>query len=76
MADPVTMDEGQEREARIERMLAETREFVEEGLKLQAEARKLNREASIAPWQATFAGFGAGAAIVGALVAVLKVFGP
>lgn len=74
MADATTMDERQEREARIERMLAETRTFVVEGLKLQAEARKLDRDASLAPWQATFVGFGAGAALMGVTIAVLKLF--
>lgn len=75
MTEATVDRDGVEREARIERMLAETRKFVEEGLKLGAEQRKLSREAQLAPWQLTFTGFGAGAAVVGALVAILKLNG-
>ncbi|MGE7415354.1 hypothetical protein [Methylobacterium tarhaniae] len=61
--------------ARIERMNAETRKSVEEGLKLSAEARKLARDATIAPYAAIFAAFTAGAAMVGAVVTVVKILG-
>jgi hypothetical protein len=70
-----TFTDLQEQLARIERMNAETRKFVEEGLKLSAEARKLGRDATIAPCTAIFAAFTAGAAVVGAVVAVVKILG-
>ncbi|MET7245995.1 hypothetical protein ABZT49_21830 [Methylobacterium sp. EM32] len=74
-AGPTTTD-LQEQLARIERMNAETRKFVEEGLKLSAEARKLARDATIAPYTAIFAAFTAGAAVVGAVVTLVKILGP
>ena len=66
----------EEQLARIRRMNVETQKFVEEGLKLSAEARKLNRDATIAPYAAIFAAFTAGAAMVGAIAALLKLMGP
>lgn len=71
---PTTPD-FEEQIARIRRMNVETQKFVEEGLKLSAEARKLNREATIAPFTAIFTAFTAGAAVVGAVAAVLKLYG-
>ncbi|WP_082172178.1 hypothetical protein [Methylobacterium indicum] len=65
----------QEQLARIERMNTETRKFVEDGLKLSAEARKLARDATIAPYTAVFTAFTAGAAVVGAVVTVVKIIG-
>lgn len=65
----------EEQLARIRRMNAETQKFVDEGLKLSTEARKLARDAAIAPYTAMFGGFTAGAAVVGAIVTALKLFG-
>ncbi|MCL8385854.1 hypothetical protein [Xanthobacter aminoxidans] len=76
-----TMDLN-EQVARIERAIAETgklqeetRKFVAEQHKLYAEARKAERDHSFAPWQVAFTGMGAGAALVGATVALMKVLG-
>ncbi|CAO4164901.1 hypothetical protein [Methylorubrum populi] len=74
-ASPTTPD-FEEQVARIRRMNVETQKFVEEGLKLAAEARKLNRDATIAPYTALFTAFTAGAAVVGAVAALLKLYGP
>lgn len=56
-------------------MNAGTREFVEEGLRLSAEARELARDATIAPYAAILAAFTAGAAVVGAVVTLVKILG-
>ena len=74
MSDTMNID-AQEQLTRIERMNAETRKFVEEGLKLSAEARKLNREASVAPFTVIFGALTAGAALFGAGAAFFKLFG-
>ena len=71
-----TSADYEEQLAGIRRMNVETRKFVEEGLKLSAEARKLNRDATIAPYTAIFTSFTAGAALVGAIAALLKLMGP
>ena len=70
----MTMD-LQEQIARINRSLAETEKLQEETRKFVAEAHKLTRDAALAPWQVAFAGMAAGAALVGATVAVMKVLG-
>ncbi len=75
MTDTNTLD-VQEQITRIERMNAETREFVEETLQLQAKARKLGRDASIAPFTIIFGTLTAGAALFGAGVAFVKLLGP
>lgn len=74
MAEVNTMD-IQEQVARIERAQEETRKFAAEAHKLTAEARKLTRDAILAPVQVGFAGMAAGAALVGAIVASLRLFG-
>ena len=71
---PTTPD-FEEQLARIRRMNVETQKFVEEGMKLAAEARKLNREATIIPFTAIFTAFTAGAAVVGAVAALFKLYG-
>lgn len=57
--------------ARIDRAQAETRKFVEEGLKLAAETRKLTWDAKLLPWfqVATMSG-----AVATAAVALWKAF--
>ena len=74
MSDTNTVD-AQEQLTRIERMNAETRKFVEEALKLSAEARKLNRDASFAPFTIIIGASTAGAALFGAGVAFVKLLG-
>lgn len=66
----------EEQLARIRRMNVETEKFVDEGRKLAVEARKLNRDATIAPYTALFTAFTAGAAVVGAIAALLKLLDP
>ncbi len=70
-----TMYGLEEQRARIDRAQEETRKFAAEQHKLTAESIKLARDAQLAPWQLTFTGFGAGAAVVGAVVAILKAVG-
>ena len=67
-AAPTTAD-LEEQIARIRRMSVETEKFV-------AEARKLNTDAAIAPFSLVITGFAAGAAMVGAVAAILKLLGP
>ena len=68
--------------AHVLRMQEETRNFVAEQHKLQAESAKLTAEAAkfkrdrdLAPWQIAFGGMAAGAALVGATAAFIKIFG-
>ena len=75
--------------AHILRMQEETRKFINEQHKLMAEASKLNAEAGklaaeqaklardrdLAPWQIAVGGMAAGAALVGATAAFMKIFG-
>lgn len=75
MTDSATYDLEEQR-ARINRALEETRKFSAEQHKLTEEAIKLSREARLAPWQLTFTGFGAGAAVVAAIAALIKLLGP
>ncbi|WP_316172834.1 hypothetical protein [Bradyrhizobium sp. SZCCHNRI2049] len=75
MSETVTMDQ-QEQIARIERAQEETRKFVTEQHKLTAEARKLTRDASLAPWQLVVTAMTAGAALFGAGAAFTKLMGP
>jgi hypothetical protein len=70
----VAMD-AQEQIARIERMNAETRKFVEKAMKLSAEQAKLGRDRALAPWQIVLSGMTAGAACFGAGVAFIKLLG-
>ena len=58
-----------EQVARIALAQEETRKFAEEQHKLVAEARKLNRDASLAPWQLIVAFLGAGG--LGGIVAAV-----
>ncbi|MGX7705481.1 hypothetical protein [Methylobacterium sp. Gmos1] len=52
------------------------RSGLEGGLKPSAEGRKLARDATIAPYTAIFAAFTAGAAMLGAVVTLVKIPGP
>ena len=68
--------------ARIERQQEETRKFVSEQHKLNAEAdklaseaRKLDRDRGLAPWQATAISFGSLAALVASIVSLAKSMG-
>jgi hypothetical protein len=68
--------------AHILRMQEETRKFVAEQHKLiaetgklTAEAAKFSRDRDLAPWQIAFGGMAAGAALVGATAAFIKIFG-
>lgn len=65
----------QEQIERISRSQEETRKFVAEQHKLQAEAMKMSRDRDLAPWQIAIAGMTAGAALVGATAAFIKIFG-
>jgi tRNA nucleotidyltransferase (CCA-adding enzyme) len=65
----------EEQLARIQRMQEETRKFVSEQHKLQAEAAKFARDRDLAPWQIAVGGMAAGAALVGATAAFMKIFG-
>ena len=76
MTDTTGNIDAQDQLSRIERMNAETRKFVEEALKLQAEARKLGRDASIAPFTVILGTLTAGAALFGAGAAFVKLLGP
>lgn len=62
--------------AETEKFVAEQRKLIAEQAKLDAEALKLSRDRTLAPISIAFAGFGAGAALVGAFVAALKLYGP
>ncbi len=65
--------------ARIERQQEETRKFVSDQHKLNAEAdklaseaRKLDRDLGLAPWQATAIAVGSIAALVASMVSLAK----
>ena len=64
-----TVADLEEQIVRFRRMSVETERFV-------AEARKLNTDAAIAPYSLVITGFAAGAAVVGAVAATLKLLGP
>ncbi len=71
--------ELKERLAQIDRAQEETRKFaqeqhrlVQQALKLGAEAAKLNRDRSLAPWQIVVTSMGAGAAFFAAGAAFVK----
>lgn len=68
MTDVVTSMDLQEQVARIERMQEETRKFA-------AETRKANRDYSLSGWQLVITGMTAGAALIGATAAFIKLFG-
>jgi len=68
--------------ARIERQQEENRKFVSEQHKLNAqadklasEARKLDRDRGLAPWQATAIALGSIAALVASIVSLAKSMG-
>jgi hypothetical protein len=64
--------------ARIDRQQEETRKFVAERHKLDAEAeeaRKLERDRGLAPWQATAITVGSLAALVASVVSLAKSMG-
>jgi len=67
MTDIANMD-TQEQIARIERMQEETRKFA-------AEQRKIGRDIALSGWQLVITGMGAGAALIGATVAAMKLLG-
>lgn len=73
MSDTTAFD-LQEQIARIRRAQAETEKFAAEQRKLASEADKLARDTRFAPWQLSFTGAAAGAAIVGALATITKLF--
>ena len=69
----------EEQRTRINRAIVETEKLAEEARKLQAEAiklaaeeRKLNRDKSLSPWLLLAQGLIAGAALMGAIIALLK----
>ena len=68
--------------ARIERQQEETRKFVSaqhklnaEADKLASEARKLDRDRGLGPWQATAIAVGSIAALVASMVSLAKSMG-
>lgn len=61
--------------ARIDRSLDESAKFRAEQNKLIAEARKLDRERGLAPWQATAIAVGSIAALVASCVSLAKSMG-
>lgn len=62
----------QELVLRIERTAEETRKFVSESHKLDAEARKLNRDRQLAGWQVALGSAAAGAALFASAAGFLK----
>ncbi|KQP61057.1 hypothetical protein [Methylobacterium sp. Leaf108] len=79
MADtsaPASSLDMAEQVARVMRSLEETQKFVAEQKKLIAEAAKLERDRSLAPWQLFTAGGAAAAAFFGAGAAFVKLLGP
>jgi len=61
--------------ARIDRMLLESQKFAAEQRKLTAEAAKMDRDRTLAPWQVVVTAMGTGGALVAATVALMKVLG-
>lgn len=57
------------------KLIAETSKLGAEAAKLAAEAAKFSRDRDLAPWQIAFGGMAAGAALVGATAAFMKIFG-
>ncbi|WP_336485798.1 hypothetical protein [Methylobacterium nigriterrae] len=74
MSDTAALD-IEEQVGRIRRAREESEKFVAEQKTLMAEADKLARDRSLAPWQVGFAGMAAGAAYFGAGVAFVKLLG-
>lgn len=66
----------EEQIARIRRAQVETDKFAAEQRKLSAEAAKLDRDRSLAPWQIVATSMAAGAALFGAGIAFVKIFLP
>ena len=61
--------------AEASKLNAETDKLTAEARKLAAEQAKLTRDRDLAPWQIAFGGMAAGAALVGATAAFIKIFG-
>ena len=66
----------EEQVARIRRSQVETEKFVAEQRKLMAEAAKFDRERTLAPWQIMATTAAGTAALIGAGIALAKVFLP
>lgn len=62
-------------QAESAKLAAENGKLSAEAVKLAAEAAKFSRDRDLAPWQIAFGGMAAGAALVGATAAFIKVFG-
>ena len=56
--------------ARIDRLIAETQKLMSEEGKLRSEEAKLHRDRAMAPWQVVTTAMAAGAALMGAGVAL------
>lgn len=74
-ASPTAL-EIEEQVARIRRAQVETEKFVAEQKKLMAEAAKLERDRTLAPWQIVATTVAATAALIGGTAAVVKIFFP
>lgn len=61
--------------AEASKLNAETNKLAAESAKLAFEGAKLKRDRDLAPWQIAFGGMAAGAALVGATAAFIKIFG-
>ncbi len=61
--------------AHIQRMQEETRKFVAEQHRLVAEDAQRLRDRDLPPWLFAFGGMAAGAALVSATAAFIKIFG-
>ena len=65
----------EEQLGRIRRAAVESDKFAAETRKLLAEAAKLTRDRSMAPWQIVVSAMAAGGALVGGTVALMKILG-
>lgn len=74
-ASPTAL-EIEEPVACIRRAQVETEKFVAEQKKLMAEAAKLDRDRTLAPWQIVATTVAATAALIGGTAAVVKIFFP
>jgi hypothetical protein len=61
--------------AEIDQLYANTHKLLLEATKMDAETGKLRTDARLAGWQVAFAGFTAGALVIGAIVTAMKVLG-
>ena len=72
---PIQQLDLREQLARIDRAQEETRKFVAEQHKLDAEAMKLQRDRSFLPWTVAATLLGAGAALFAAGAGFIKLIG-